>query len=106
MLRRSSKRLKASFAAEPHEAATALPFLLELRDGLVDLHKDAFDTAYFAFLASSSPPPESESQPVSSDTAAPSMKLVANITPRSAYPEVKVDLQVSSSSDDSDEDLS
>ena len=107
MLRRSSKRFKASFTAEPHEAAMALPLLLELRDGLFDLHKAAFDVAYFAYLASSSPlsTPSTPTGPL--DVVAPHVKLVANVTPRSAYPEVKVDLKIASSDDDeSDEDLS
>ena len=106
MLRRSSKRLKASFTAEPLEAAVALPFLLELRDGLFDLHKAAFDTAYFAYLADSSPLPKPESPTVPFDVVAPHVTLVANVTPRSAHPGVKIDLQVSSSSEDSDDDTS
>ena len=106
MLRRSSKRLKASFTAEPHEAAMALPFLLELRDGLFDLHKAALDAAYFAYLAGSSPVSQPTSPTGPRDIIAPQVKLVANVTPRTACPEIKVDLPLSSASDDSDEDHS
>ena len=107
MFRRSSKRFKASFIAEPHDAAMALPLLLELRDGFFDLHKNAFDAAYFAFLAGSSPVPSSDVPTVSRDVVAPSVKLVASVTPKRAHPEVTIDLPVSSSDDSSsDEDLS
>ena len=69
--------------------------------------KAAFDVAYFAYLASSSPlsKPTTPTGPL--DIVAPQVKLVANVTPRSAHPEVKVDLRIASSEDDeSDEDLS
>ena len=104
MLRRSSKRFKASFTAEPHEAAMALPFLQELRDGFFDLHKDAFDAAYFAFLAGSSPVTSPQDLAVPQDVVAPlvapHVTVVASVTPRHEHPKVMLDLQKGSSDED------
>ena len=100
MLRRSSKRFKASFTAEPHEAAMALPFLQELRDGFFDLHKDAFDAAYFAFLAGSSPVTSPQDLAVPQDVAAPHVTMVASVTPGYDHPKVVLNLQMSSSDED------
>ena len=102
MLRRSSKRLKASFTAEPHEAAKALPFLMELRDGFYQLHKDAFDAAYLAYLAGPSPTSDPNAPADSPDVITPPVQLVASVTPKRAHPEVVVDLPISSSDDEDD----
>ena len=74
---------------------------------LTSTNKDAFDAAYFAFLAGSSPLPHPNVPAGPRDAVAPSVKLVASVTPKRAHPEVVVDLPVSSSDDgSSDEDLS
>ena len=83
----------------------ALPFLLELRDGIFDLHKDAFDAAYFAYLAGSSPVPSPIIPVDPRDVAAPPVKLVATVMPKRAHPEVVVALDVSSSDGSDSEDV-